>query len=59
MGRTGADGPSVMQFWRIFINSQARQLESQHLIEPRQGVELERVEALGLWKLRRAGNGFK
>jgi hypothetical protein len=55
MGRTGADGPSVLQFWRTFINSQARQLESQHLIEPRQGVEL---EALGLWKLRRAGNGF-
>ena len=47
------DGPSAMQFWRFSIQFVARQFENQRLMERRLGVEVESVEAFGLWKPRR------
>jgi hypothetical protein len=53
VGLTGVGWPkrdAVLALLKPFV---ARQYENQRLIERRLGVEVERVEALGLWKPRR------
>ena len=53
MGLTDAGWPKRDAVLALLNPFAARQFENQRLIERRLGVEVERVEAFGLWKPRR------
>jgi hypothetical protein len=54
VGPAGAGRPRCDAVLALLNPSAVRQSENQRLIERRLGVEVERVEAIGLWEPRRS-----